>query len=175
MELWDVYDENRQKVGEPVDRNLFPKDKHRLTVHACIFNSKNQMLIQQRHSSKKTFPNVWDLTLGGCVQAGESTTAACKRELLEELNIYHDFSKEKPFLTINFDGGFDDYFLIKKDVDINTVKFTDDEVQAVKWASKDEILGMIKNKKFINYYPGFVKALFEMKERRGAFNLEREK
>lgn len=48
MEQWDLYDLDRQKIGE-IERGqpLSPEDC-RLVVHVCIFNKKGEMLIQQR-------------------------------------------------------------------------------------------------------------------------------
>ena len=57
--------------------------------------------------------------------------------------------------------------MIEKNISLQEVTFKDNEVQAVKWATKDEILDMIKSKNFIGYYPSFISALFEMREARG--------
>lgn len=168
MEKWDLYNNNRQLVGKTIERGEnCPSDLCRLVIHICIFNKKGEMLIQQRQSTKKSWPNAWDITLGGCVQSGENSQQAAKRELNEELGLDYDFSNERPYMTINFDNGFDDFYLIEKDVSLNEVTFKDNEVQAVKWASMKEILKMIESKNFIGYYPSFITALFEMRKARG--------
>lgn len=168
MEKWDLYNNDRQLVGKTIERGEnCPTDLCRLVIHICIFNKKGEMLIQQRQSTKKSWPNAWDITLGGCVQAGENSRQAAKRELNEELGLDYDFSNVRPYMTINFDNGFDDFYLIEKDVSLDEVTFKDNEVQAIKWASKDEISEMIKSKNFIGYYPSFISALFEMRETRG--------
>ena len=49
MELWDLYDENRVNLGKTMVRGEKQHDGvYRIVVHACIFNSQGQMLIQQR-------------------------------------------------------------------------------------------------------------------------------
>ncbi len=170
MEKWDLYTNDRQLTNKTIERGQnCPHNLCRLVVHICIFNKKGEMLIQQRQSTKRSWPNAWDITLGGCVQAGENSQQAVKRELSEELGLDHDFSDVRPYMTINFENGFDDFYLIEKDVSLSEITFKDHEVQAVKWAKKDEILDMIQNKTFINYYPSFISALFEMREERGAF------
>lgn len=171
MEIWDLYDENRKLLNKTVERgNNLRENEYRLTVHVCIFNDKNEMLIQQRQSFKKGWPNAWDISLGGSVISGENTQEAAQREVFEELGLKVDFSKMRPYFTINFDGGFDDYYFLNKNVDVNDLKLQYDEVQAVKWASIDEILNMIDNKQFIPYYKSFIMALFEMKVKRGVHN-----
>lgn len=168
MEIWDLYDENRQKTNKTINRGeSCPNGLCRLVVHVCIFNKNGEMLIQQRHPTKKSWPNAWDLTLGGCAIKGETSKQAIERELFEELGIKHDFSNERAYLTINFDNGFDDFYLIEKEVDLKDIKFVDGEVQDVKWATKDEILQKIKDKEFISYYPSFINVLFEMRAKRG--------
>ncbi len=168
MEKWDLYNNERQLVGVTIERGQpCPQDLYRLVVHICIFNKNGEMLIQQRQSTKKTWPNYWDLTLGGCVQAGENSRQAARRELNEELGLDYDFFNDRAYMTINFDNGFDDFYFIEKDVSLDEVTFKDNEVQAVRWATKDEILKMIESKNFIGYYPSFISALFEMREARG--------
>ena len=126
MERWDLYNEDRQLVGKTIERGQnCPQDLYRMVIHICIFNKKGQMLIQQRQSTKKSWPNAWDITLGGCVQAGENSRQAAKRELSEELGLDYDFSNVRPYMTINFDNGFDDFYLIEKDVSLNEVTFKD--------------------------------------------------
>ena len=49
MELWDIYDKNRNLTGRQMERGSeFAKGDFHLVIHVCIFNSKNEMLIQQR-------------------------------------------------------------------------------------------------------------------------------
>ena len=82
-----------------------------------VFNSKGEMLIQQRQEDKKLWPNLWDVSVGGSVIAGETSSEAASRETMEELGIELDLSEVRPAFTINFHGGFDDCYLVEKDVD----------------------------------------------------------
>lgn len=53
MELWDVYNSDKTKSGKTMVRGeKAEKGAYRLVVHACIFNSKGEMLIQQRQPFK---------------------------------------------------------------------------------------------------------------------------
>jgi len=174
MEVWDLYDKNRQKTGLTMKKSeSFPKGEYySLRVNLCLFNKNGEMLIQQRHASKKHWPNLWDLTLSGGSVAGENSLDAITREVYEELGLNLDFSKERPFFTINNGSSFNDYYLIEKDVNLKKIKFQDGEVQAVKWASKEEILKMIENKEFLLYYPSFIETIFEMSKNRGVLKPE---
>ena len=43
----------------------------------------------------------------------------------------------RPAFTMNFSEGFDDFYLVNKDIDISKLKLQYEEVKAVKWASKE--------------------------------------
>ena len=60
----------------------FPKGEYySLRINMCLFNTKGEMLIQQRHSSKKHWPNLWDLTLSGGAITGDNSRKAITREI----------------------------------------------------------------------------------------------
>jgi isopentenyldiphosphate isomerase len=168
MELWDVYDINRNKTNRTWVRGeeLQPGDFH-LVIHVCIFNSNEEMLIQQRQPFKVGWPNMWDLTVGGSAIAGDTSQTAAQRELFEEIGLKLNFQQIRPHLTINFEKGFDDIYLIEENVQLHTLTLQHEEVQNVKWASKEEILTMIKNGKFIPYYESLIHFLFDGRKQRG--------
>lgn len=167
MEQFDIYDKNRILTGNTVVRGTkLNKDELHLIVHVCIFNSKNEMLIQQRQSLKENWPNMWDITAGGCAIAGETSSQAAERETLEEIGCKVDLSAERPYFTINFERGFDDFYLIEREIDIDALSLQYEEVQRVKWASKEEILQMVQENLFLNYW--FIEHIFDMRKYRGA-------
>ena len=143
-------------------------DEFHSVVHVCIFNSNGEMLIQQRQPFKQGWPNLWDITCGGSAVAGDTSQQAASRELFEELGIHYDFESMRPQFTINFERGFDDYYLIDYDIDLNELTLQTEEVQAVKWASKEEILELIKLNKFIPYYESIISFLFESRNQYGS-------
>lgn len=164
-ELWDIYDRDRNNTGRTIARKsneLLEKDEFHLVVHTCVFNSKGEMLIQQRQKTKNGWPNLWDFSAGGSAIKGETSQGAIHRELLEELGIDYDFSNLRPQFTINFTKGFDDFYLIKKDVNLNELNFQEEEVQDAKWATKEEIINLIENDKFIPYYNSYINFVFDM-------------
>jgi isopentenyldiphosphate isomerase len=113
MESWDILDENRHLTGKKIKRGTdCLENEYRLVIHICIFNSKNKMLIQQRQPFKEGWSNMWDVTVGGGALAGESSKEAAHRELLEEIGLDIDFTNERPFFTVNFNNGFDDFYLL---------------------------------------------------------------
>lgn len=173
MELWDLYDINRNKTNRTWVRGeeLQPGEFH-LVIHVCIFNSNGDMLIQQRQPFKDGWPNMWDLTVGGSATVGDTSQTAAQRELYEELGLKLNFQKIRPHLTINFEKGFDDIYLIEENVQVHTLTLQVEEVQNVKWASKEEILTMIENGEFIPYYESLIQLLFESRKQRGTIQVQ---
>ena len=54
MEKWNLYTIDRVITNRVITRgDDIPKDLYHLVVHVCIFNAKNQMLIQQRQTFKE--------------------------------------------------------------------------------------------------------------------------
>lgn len=159
-EWWDVYTIDRQLTGRRHLRGEPMKaGEYHLVVHVCIFNSRNELLIQQRQPCKKGWPNMWDVSVGGSALAGESSGEAAQRETLEELGIKLDLSGSRPCFTVNFPEGFDDYYLVKKDVEISGLKLQEEEVRQVRWVNKDEAVSMQEAGTLVPYW--FLDKLFE--------------
>lgn len=164
MEIWDLYDKDRIKTGETMVRgSKFKENTYHLVVHVCIFNLEGKMLIQQRQPFKDGWPNMWDITVGGSAVSGDTSQLAAEREVYEEIGYKLSLDGIRPSLTINFDKGFDDIYLIQKDIDISKLKLQYEEVQSVKWSSKEEILSMIDEEIFIPYHKSLIDLLFFMR------------
>ncbi len=162
-EYWDLYDADRIPIGETFERGkeMTPGQLH-IVVHTCVFNEKNEMLIQHRQPFKDGWPNRWDLSAGGSALSGETSRQAAQRETAEEIGIFYDFANERPYLTVNFDCGFDDYFIIHpQSVDPASLVLQESEVQAVRFAGCDEILNMIDSGEFIPYRKSLIRLLFD--------------
>ena len=166
MELWDVYDKNRNKTGKTVVRGEpFPDDAFHLVVHVCAFNTLGEMLIQQRQPFKDGWPDMWDVTVGGSVVAGESSQQAAARELFEEIGLAMDFTETRPHLSVSFTFGFDDFYLMETEIEVDKLALQYEEVQRVKWASKEDIFSLIDRGEFIPYHKNLLGLLFDMRMR----------
>ena len=169
MELWDLYDRDRTPTGEVHQRGRpVPADRYHLVVHVVIFNSRGEMLIQQRQPFKEGWPNLWDVTVGGSAVAGDTSRTAAQRETMEEIGLAIDLTDELPKMTLPFDCGFDDIYTLTMDVDLSTLTLQESEVQAVKWATEAEILTLMDAGQFLPYHKSLIQLLFAMKDSRGA-------
>lgn len=167
VENWDIYDKFGRKTGRTRSSDsAFDKDEFHLVVHVCIFNAKGDLLIQKRQPWKKRWPDLWDVSAAGRALAGENSAEAAERETYEELGLKIDLSEERPYFTIYFQSGFDVFYLIQREVCVDQLTLQKEEVQAIKWASKAEVLQLVRNREFIDYF--FIESIFEMHSHRGS-------
>lgn len=176
MELFDLYTKDREPLNRTLRRgDPMPADCYHIVIHVCFFNSSGQMLIQQRQPFKEGWPNLWDISCGGSAVSGENSQAAAEREVAEELGLAISLAHTRPVLTVHFDVGFDDVYVITKDVDLDELRLQPEEVQAAKWASEEEICAMIDAGTFIPYHKNIIGMLFFMRNHRGALTNADEK
>ena len=172
MEWVDLYDENRLPLGITAERNEQRGRKnsgaYRVVVHVCIFNPQGQMLIQQRSEQKEVYPGKWDLSAAGGVRAGETSRQGAEREVWEELGYALDLTGVRPSVTVNYDGGFDDFYLVvRDDVQPEALILQETEVSGARWASEEEVLALLERGEFLHYPVSFLNFLFDMSDKFG--------
>ena len=169
MELFDIYDFDRNKTGETMERGTsVPKGCYRMVVHVCIFNSEGKMLIQRRQPFKRSWSGMWDLTIGGSSVAGDTSLTAAIRETSEEVGVQLAPDELKRVLTIQTECIFDDIYIVQKDLDETALTLQYEEVEQVKWADIAEIKSIIKEGSFIPYHESLIDLLFFLKDHDGA-------
>ena len=172
-ELFDLYTAGRELTGRTMVRGEpVPEGFYRLVVHVCLFDAEGRMLIQQRQPFKKGWSNLWDVSVGGSAVSGDSSRTAAERETREELGLSIDLAGVRPVLTVHWEHGFDDYYLLEQPVDLSSLRLQHEEVQAVRWADKSEILQMIGDGLFIPYEKSLIELLFSRRNNRSAHTRE---
>ena len=147
-EYWDIYDGNRLFQNRTIRRgDTFGDGEYYVCCEVWFQNSKGEMLITQRHPSKKA-GGLWEF-LGGGVLAGEATTQAAVREVKEEIGITVS-ANELSLLHIHKDRNyFMDIYVVKKDIDIKSIVLNKKETVNAKWVSKEELQTMIDNQEVV--------------------------
>ena len=169
MELFDLYTADRVKTGRTMVRgDAVPEGCYRIVVHVCIFDPEGRMLIQQRQPFKEGWSNMWDITVGGSAVAGDTSRTAAERETREEIGLDIDLTDVCPSLTLYWEHGFDDYYLLTRELDPASLHLQYEEVQTVRWATREEIHRMIDDGEFIPYEKGLIDLLFFQRNHRGA-------
>lgn len=157
MELWDLYDENRNLVGlDHVRGERIPRGCYHLVVHVWIRNSAGQYLMSQRSADRPSFPLMWEC-VGGSVTKGEDSLIGALRETEEEVGVIlapengkvvhsevREMFRGKRFADIL------DVWLFQYDGPIMLENATTAEVAQAEWMTKEQIKALQNEGKLVH-------------------------
>lgn len=143
MELWDVYDENRQPLGL-LHRRGDPAvpGEYYLGADVWVINSKGEILLTLRHPDKNDLPDEWENTAGS-VLAGETSLEGAIRELREETGIAADPDEMVLFYTCRGENSFANSYLLRRDVNIEDLVFQEGETCGAMWVTFEKLEEMV--------------------------------
>ncbi len=155
MEKWDLYDKNRNVIGEHIRGKELPENGYHLVIHVWIKNQKGQFLISQRSATRKQSPLIWECC-GGSVLQGETSLQGALREVKEEVGVELDcnlgktvFSQIRNCINNTKFNDIVDVWLFEYNGDIDLSEATTDEVTQAKWMYPDEIMELNNQNKFL--------------------------
>lgn len=152
MELRDLYTSKRILTGEVIEKGKdVPKGKYYITVVVFIENSKGEFLLQKRVHKKD---GKW-ATTGGHPKSGESSLEGIVTEIREELGLTVKQNELTLYKSIQTEDDFVDLYYMKKDINLGDVKVQKEEVETVKWASREEITRLIRQGVFSESHEEF--------------------
>lgn len=155
-EYFDIVDQNNRLTGEVKAKSeVHAKGLWHRASHIWAVNHNGQILVQKRAKTKKARPLLWDVTVGGHIDAGEDVAVSAVREMEEELGIKIS-PEDLEFLFITKEANqadpngyienvFQHVYVLKKDIKPEDCKLLEYEVEAVKYLSADELEYSIKN------------------------------
>ena len=151
VELWDLYDEFKNKLNQDQVRGQkIPNGCYHLVAHVWIKNDKEEFLISKRSLNKRSYPLFWECP-GGSVQKGETTYEASIRETMEEVGVNLE-NKNGKFITSFVRRDIQDIvdvYLFRCNGKSNLTLATTDEVIETIWATKEEILKLYQDNKLM--------------------------
>lgn len=153
-EYFDVLNQYGEFTGEIATREeCHEKGLWHRAIYGFIFNKNGDVLLQKRSKNKRLWPDLWDITAGGHVLAGEFGSQALIREIKEELGIEVAENEVKYLVgstSINIKDNiinkhYNECYIVTKEIDISNIELQEDEVSDIKWFTKQEILDRINN------------------------------
>lgn len=135
MEVWDLYDRNRNKLKEIHTRGKpIPKGKYHLVVHVWIQNDQGELLLSKRHPGK-SYGGYWECT-GGSVIAGENSLQGACREVAEELGLPLQMETAQLLQHEVRENYHLDTWLFFSNIAIEELTLQPEEVIDAKWVTK---------------------------------------
>ena len=165
MELWDLYNEQRELTGrDHVRGEEVPQGFYHLVVHIWIRNSKGEYLISQRSADRPAYPLMWEC-VGGSVTKGEDSLTGALRETKEEVGL--TLSPEDGKLVYSVVGrvvngvkfrDIVDVWLFEYDGPVSLEQATTKEVAQTVWMTKKQIQELFGSGKRVHTLGHFFEA-----------------
>jgi isopentenyldiphosphate isomerase len=149
MEIIDVLRPDGDPAGITKPKALVHRDGdwHR-AVHVWIVQSDGRIVVQRRALAKENNPGLWDVSAAGHISAGESAIDAAIRETREELGLELDPAELDHVATLReqsvlnggtyIDNEIHEIFVVRRDVDVRTLRLQKEEVDEARVVSWDE-------------------------------------
>lgn len=135
-------------------------DWHR-AAHIWIITPDDRVLLQKRSVAKENHPNMWDVSAAGHVSAGETAAEAAVRETEEEVGIRIDAADLEPIGTTReshvlnggtyIDNEVHEIFLVRRDVDLASLRLQPGEVDDVQLVTFDQLRKMTARGELVNH------------------------
>lgn len=87
LEIFDVVDAEDRVVGTASRAEVHARGLRHRAVHVLVCDDAGRLFLQRRSVAKDCDPGLWDTSVSGHVESGESYDACAAREIVEELGV----------------------------------------------------------------------------------------
>lgn len=157
--MMDEYIDIVNEKGEPTGKTelksvIHQKGYYHNTVHIWFYTNEGYILLSQRSAKKTICPLLWDVSVAGHIDAGESIEQAAIRETKEEIGLNiskKELNKIGVFKCFqSYENGINDNefhhtFICKLKVHISDLRAQEEEVEALKLVSAYDFNEIIKH------------------------------
>ena len=154
-EYIDILNADGSPTGKSCPKSeIHTKGYYHNTAHVWYYNANGDILLAQRAASKTICPLLWDVSVAGHVDSGETITHAAIREtseeigieipetLLEKIGVYECFQS---YSTGIKDNEFHHTYIAKIDYTLNELTLDKNEVEQVKFVSIPQFRDLLEN------------------------------
>lgn len=154
-ELIDIADKDGNLLGTSELKSIIhQKGYYHHTAHIWFYTLEGAILLSQRSAKKTICPLLWDVSVAGHVDAGETIKQAAIRETKEEIGLtiseseLHKIGVFDCFQSYEsgiHDNEFHNTFIAELKVPVSNLIHQQEEVQALKLVEFSEFNGLIEN------------------------------
>ena len=152
-----VYEVNED--GKITNNKISKKEAHKkgichMVSALALIDKKGRLLIQKRSIKKFSEPGKWDISSAGHVGIDELPIDTAIRETKEEIGVsinkneielIDTFLIKKQFDNGDYINHYTYFYMVNKDIDINSIKMQRQEVDDVIFVNKKEFIKLIKD------------------------------
>jgi len=170
-EFIDIVTKEGKPTGTSAPKSeIHSKGYYHHTVHVWLYTKSGEILLSQRSASKVICPLLWDVSVAGHIDAGESMLSAAIREMQEEIGLTlaeHDLEKIGVFPCFqSYDNGivdneFHNTFISEFNLNLSKLQLQKEEVEMVKLVSLEEFKLLIERIGSDNHFVASNKAYYE--------------
>jgi len=160
--------------GKPTGRSTLKSEIHSKgyyhnTAHIWFYTEEGEILLQQRAASKIIRPLLWDVSVAGHIDAGETLKGGAIREIEEEIGLSineSDLYKIGIFECFQsyengiIDNEFHHTFICELKVGINTLIPQVSEVEGLKLITQEEFKSKLDNSQTNGHFVASNKAYY---------------
>ena len=158
MEMWDIYDENKERTGRTMQKNdwCLKEGEYHLTVLGIVAHTDGRIVITKRVMTQAWAPGWWEVSGGAC-QAGEDSKDAVLREVREETGLdvsgwdggyLFSYKRENPGEGDNY---FVDIYRFCADFDEADIHLQEEETDGYMLATFEEVQALAAQGIFLHY------------------------
>ena len=147
------------KTGKPTGLSVPKTEIHAKghfhnTAHLWIYNDEGEVLLQQRSAKKLICPLLWDVSVAGHVDSGETIKQAAIRETREEIGLLLSETDLKKIGVFNsfqtypngiIDNEFHHTFIAQTTAKLENFSIQEEEVEALKFIKTSEFETLLEN------------------------------
>jgi len=149
MEYIDVLKEDGTLSGKSLSHwEVHEKGLLHRSVHVWVHNPEKGLLLQRRGRDKKNFPDMWDVSVGGHISAGQTSIETAVRETEEEIGLslppeaFERLFERRSLYRLNggtfIENELNDVYLVRTTLSEDAYVVPPDEVEYVRYVPVPE-------------------------------------